>query len=255
MAEFVQIVTSFPTVLFTLGMGLVSLYWLFTIVGALDIEALDGLTGDLDLDADLDLDVDVDADIDVDADADADVAGGAAGAWVWFANSIRLGRVPVAVTISLVALWGWVTAFLLTWVSLRVGGIPVAVTMVGSTIGALAGGMALTNVTTRPLESWFVTHDARSNHTLVGELCRVTTGRVDGQFGQAELTVDTDHLTISIRCDVPGATLARGDEALIVQFDTRREAFVVEPLAVALTEQQRQRAARPVPAATPTTES
>lgn len=239
MAEFLHIIGSFPTVLFTVGMALASIYWLLTIIGALDIEVLDGLTGDLDMD----LDVDVDVDVDLEADADADLDGASAGIGAWFASAIRLGRVPVAVTASLMILGGWVASFLVTWGAIQLD-IPqgTAVTAVASA-AAFAGAMVFTNTSTRPLEPLFRTVAARSNHDLVGEVCLVTTGRVDAEFGQAELAVDSDHLTIPIRCDQPGSALRRGRRALIVHFDSTREAFVVEPLVDPATQRTADRAA------------
>lgn len=221
MGEFLHIVSTFPTVLFTFGLGIATVYWLFTMIGALDLDVLDGIAGDLDLD--------FDADVDVDADLDADGAGSAAtGAWFWFADSMRLGRVPVAITLSFLLLWGWVTSFMVVWLANQIGA-PSTVASIAALFVSAVGAVAITNLSSRPLEPMFRTVGARSQDSLIGEICEVTTGRVDSRFGQAELTVDADHLTIPVRCDTSEA-LARGGRALIVQFDPSREAFVVEPL-------------------------
>ncbi|MBX2796284.1 MAG: hypothetical protein KTR31_01405 [Myxococcales bacterium] len=208
---------------FTLG------YWLFTMLGALDVEALDSIAGDIDLD----LDVDVDVDVDVDAEVEADAAG-SPGMWWWLVAALRLGRIPVSVSLSLFLLGGWMTSFLLAWAVLRYGGpagldqsSAVFVGLAG--LGSVLGGATFTNASSRPLEPVFRKALARGRRDLLGEVCSVTTGRVDARFGQAEITVDSDHMVIQVRCDAPG--LGRGDRALVISYDPQREAFVVEPLA------------------------
>ncbi|MEZ4238768.1 MAG: hypothetical protein R3F59_21975 [Myxococcota bacterium] len=92
-------------------------------------------------------------------------------------------------------------------------------------LGALGARVA-----TRPLEPLFRVAHARSREALLGEAAEITTGRVDARFGQARLTVDGDELLVQVRCDQPDTGLRRGAEALVVAFDPRREAFVVEAL-------------------------
>ncbi|MEN0063956.1 MAG: glycine zipper family protein [Myxococcota bacterium] len=229
MADFLQILLTFPTSLFGLAFALATAFWAFSLLGGLDGDMLDG---------DIDVDVDVDVDVDADVDADAEMEGSAAsGAWVATAQLLRLGRVPVTVTLSLLALGGFVSSFLLTWLSVQLLGAPGGALLgVGILAVSLVGAIATANVGSRPLEPVFRTITARSNHALKGEVCRVTTGRVDETFGQAEVVVDHDHLTIQVRCDTEGAQLPRGSEALIIQFDAEREAFVVEPLENPSTE-------------------
>ena len=45
MLEFLQAMLGFPTVVFTMLLGVVAVYWLFVIVGALDLHVLDGAHG------------------------------------------------------------------------------------------------------------------------------------------------------------------------------------------------------------------
>jgi len=48
MGDFVTTVLSLPTVIFTVPLGLSLFYWLFVVIGAIDIDALDGLDGGVD---------------------------------------------------------------------------------------------------------------------------------------------------------------------------------------------------------------
>ena len=56
MKEFLNIILSFPTVGFTIFLGFVVVYWLFVLLGALDLDLFD-LDADIDADVDLDLDL------------------------------------------------------------------------------------------------------------------------------------------------------------------------------------------------------
>src|SRR5512139_3663215 len=81
--DFIGLVFSFPTVLFTFSLVVVIAYWAFVVLGALDLDLLDG-----------DIDVGVDAGAGSDGGSDG---GGLSGVAGW----LRLGGVPVTVTLSL----------------------------------------------------------------------------------------------------------------------------------------------------------
>jgi hypothetical protein len=95
---------------------------------------------------------------------------------------------------------------------------------------SMAAGVVTARIVTRPLEGAFRVHAGRSRRTLLGEVVEVTTGRVDARFGQARIALAGDDLVVQVRCDRPDNALHRGSHALIVDYDARREAFVVEPL-------------------------
>lgn len=260
MDVFLDIVLSFPTVGFSFLLALVTLYWLMVVLGALDIEALDfgdglldgaldGMDGALDgMDGALDgvadgaldgvadgaLDGAVDGAAEAGADGAADAAAAASGGFsllVFFANVFRLGRVPVTVSLTSFAIWGWVMGFLLTWLYQQSPGIvPHTVFSVVSMVAVVGLAAGLTNVSVRPFEPIFKTAGARERSSLIGEVCEITTGRVDDAFGQATAHVGTDDLIFQVRCD-DANRLRRGDTALIVSYDAAREAYVIEPMA------------------------
>jgi hypothetical protein len=76
----------------------------------------------------------------------------------------------------------------------------------------------------------FTVAHARERSSLLGETCEVSTGRVDDQFGQGTAMIGGDDLLFQIRCAGQNG-LKRGDKALIVSFDAKRQAFVIEPLS------------------------
>jgi hypothetical protein len=141
--------------------------------------------------------------------------------------------VPITAWLALFAGWGWITAFTISW-SLRhplAGAVPDRVGSYGGLVLAVIAGFVGARITSRPLAPFFQTQPARQRSSIVGEVAEVTTDRVDGRFGQARLMAGGDDLLIQVRCDRADNGLSRGRQALIVAFDDRREAFVVEPIS------------------------
>jgi hypothetical protein len=211
----------FPTVIFTIGLGVCLIYWVFVLLGALDIDLLGDATGSAKGGAEgL-------KGIKLDHGHDADVDGG--GFW----HSLGLATVPITISISAIMLLCWVGSLL----AMRYG---------GSTIGNLAGwlpavvllavvivGVPLAGVLVRPLGPVFEINQGKSNRDYVGHTCTITTGHVDDGFGQATIEDGGTVLVIPVRCDRAGV-LARGHKALVIDFDDERAAYVVEPTPDAL---------------------
>jgi hypothetical protein len=76
----------------------------------------------------------------------------------------------------------------------------------------------------------FAVREAKSNADYIGHSCTISTGSVDDNFGQATVEDGGTVLVIQVRCEQRGK-LARGDKALIIDFDPARQAYVVEPSA------------------------
>lgn len=195
---------SFPTVLWTVALGFLMLYWLLVAGGALDVESLGG------------------------ADAAAD-AGGAALESSGLSDAAgllsRLGlrQVPVTVLATLLALLNFL-------------GCHYALKLVGPM--SLPGGAALALAVlllslpvaaalSRPLKPLFHVHEAPSRASLIGKVGVVCTGRVDDRFGQARIDDGGAGLIVEVRAPA-AAGLEREDRVLLVAWDTRREAFDVE---------------------------
>ncbi|MEM1029614.1 MAG: glycine zipper family protein [Myxococcota bacterium] len=226
---------SFPTVVFTVLLGLALVYWVFVIVGALDIDmfdadglfegadgALDGVDGALDgVDGALD---GVDGALDADALDAIDGADGAAG----LLHALKLRRAPITVTFSFIALFGFIFSYLaMAYLGPLVGALlPVWAFGSAVLVAAFALSLPLTSLATKPLEPIFKPVSAKGRRDYVGAVVQVRTGRVDDGFGQADLMDEGSHLVVPVRIDV--STLKRGDRALIIDYDAEREAYVVE---------------------------
>jgi hypothetical protein len=231
--ELVVASLQFPTVVFTIVLGIVLVYWLFVLIGALDIDLLGG--------GDVDVDVDVSgaakgigevltggakcgaeafhADAGGDLDADIDADGG-----VW--HGLGLGDVPVTISVSLITLVAWCGSLLAMHHVAGTAAWWSVVVLVLAVVIALPVAALLI----RPIAPVFTVKEGKSNADYIGHACTITTGRVDDGFGQATIEDGGTVLIIAVRCDEPGV-LGRGDKALILEFDRERQAYRVAPAA------------------------
>lgn len=216
MDEYLAALIAYPTVLFTVLLGLAVLYWLSVSLGALDVDVLDG-----------------DAALDAAGEAGEGALEGAAESASGVATllgALKLRSVPLTVSLSFVVFYGWLLCFLgMQWVAPLLGALPAWAVGTGVLVAASALAVLLTSMTIRPLVPVFETHAARGRTDLIGHFCTIRTGRVDATFGQAEADDGGAGLLLSVRCDRPNR-LGRGDRALIIDYDPKREAFLVEPI-------------------------
>jgi hypothetical protein len=221
---------SFPTVVFSLFLVVVGVYWLFVIVGALDVDLIP-VGGEAEGLAEGAVEGLAEGAAEGAAEAGGDSATGIGGL-AGVLSALRLRSAPLTVTFSMLTVFGWV----LSYFGARLLGPTMGNVMPAYAWGTLVFLMAfllaipLASVTTRPLGRLFATHAAPSRDDLLGKLCTLRTGRTDSQFGQAEVPAHGAPYLIEVRCDSPN-DLKRGDEALLIEWDRQREAFVIEPLA------------------------
>lgn len=259
-----------PTVIFTIALGIVLLYWLFVLVGALDIDLFGGDAsgaakglGDALAGAKGAGDALAGAEDVGDALAGAKGAGeavmgakaadgllagakGAGDALVsakgaaevvkppgghdagGFWDALGLATVPITISGSVVVVVGWALSIL----GMHYGGKllgPDSLVLAGLVLAAtVVVGIPLAGALVRPLNPLFRLRTGKSNRDYVGSLCAITTGHVDRGFGQATVADGGTFLVIPVCCDQPDA-LKRGDQALIIDFDPARGAYVVEP--------------------------
>lgn len=198
---FLDAALALPTGIFTLLLAIAVIYWAFVILGAFDIDVLD-----------------------FDGGGDDVSEGLLAGVFA----VLGLRAIPVTVVLTVVILLGWLGSYFGMWV-LAGYGLAGALVAAGVGVAAFLLALPLTSLAVRPLRPLFKTAEARSRTQLVGGTCTIATGRVDEGFGQADVHLGGDHLLIQVRC-AAGNGLAKGDEALIVDFDRAREVYLVEPM-------------------------
>ncbi|WP_437827095.1 glycine zipper family protein [Sorangium sp. So ce1153] len=246
MAEVLAASLLFPAVIFTVVLALALIYWLFVLLGALDLDLLGGAHGDAAPDlgalpgaakgalegaAKGALEGAAKGALEGTTEGLADGGDGAHGVGSVLV-ALQLHRVPATVTLTLVAAFGWFTSALSTmlaepaWVG---AGLPRWALGLAVLAGSLTAAVLLTSLAVRPLGPLFVTRHATSKKDLVGRVCVISTGRVDERFGQAVIDEGGASHILDVRSDTPGA-LRRGDRALLVSWDPGGEVFSVEPL-------------------------
>lgn len=241
----------FPTAIFTVLLGLMLVYWVFVILGALDLDflgggeeaatgamkgALEGATkGALEGATKGVLDGATKGVLDGATHGGLDLPD-AEGALASFVSALNLKHVPVTVVLSLFALFGWLSSSLAmqqlaahvplpSWLFATI--VLVVSTFVGLVAASLGG---------RPFARVFRTHTATSHAELVGKIAVVTTSKVTRAFGDARLE-GGGSVTLQIRSDEPN-DLKRGDRCMLVDWDAKSAAFSVERLPDSFPEER-----------------
>jgi hypothetical protein len=228
--EFLDVMLSFPTVIFTFLLGIALIYWLLVILGALDLDlgdpggflhgadhALEGAHGALDGAGEA-----AHGGLDHHGSADAFSILGILG----------LHGVPLTMVLSVIVLVGWAVSGIAT--TLLRGNLPSDwwtgalqwAVVAGIGTSALCAGMLTAAVVLRPLRTVFKTEPGRRRHSLVGCTGILATQRVDAKFGQAEVQAEDDFLLIEVRCEEENE-LKKGSRVLIFDYDATQEVFHV----------------------------
>jgi hypothetical protein len=218
MTDFLAAILAFPTVLFTIPLGVVVGYWLTVIVGAVGIDVLDG--GGLDA---------------LEGGVKGAVEGGAKAALEGhshgsFLDVLGFGGVPTTVSVSFVVFLSWLLSLAVGRpLQAMLGELPGALVTGGLATLCLAVGGMLAGLAVRPLRPLFAVQQAPRRSELMGRVCLVASGRVDGRFGHATFEDGGAGLILNIVCDKANA-LKRGEKALILAYDATRDAYEVEPV-------------------------
>lgn len=209
MDELLRTLVTFPTMPLTVAMGVVLLYWLLVMVGAIGLDGMgegaaagakaagDAVTGAL---------------------KGIDAKGG-------LVEGLGLGQVPITIPVSIFTFIGWAgtfigSAFLTPETLLAQSGV---------LVGSLMASAVVTRLTLRPLNRVFSEAPGRRRADVVGRLCVITSQRVDASFGTAEVLDGGHAALVHVVCSRPNS-LKKGDKALLVAAVEGRENFEVTPL-------------------------
>ena len=201
MQEFLQIALGFPTVVYSVLLGVALLLSAVVTIGG-------GGAFELDLDV-----------------GGVDEAGAG---FLQFLTSLGVGRVPMSIFLTFFVFSGWAITYLMVHFSaIYLDGGP----LVGWGILLLAtlAAFPVTALLTAPLGLLFEgVSGVDDGEALIGTVCEVSTSAVDARFGQARCFSEGSELTLSIRCAHKN-NLGRGDKALIIGFDSEDNCYEVEP--------------------------
>ena len=183
---------------FSLLMVLIALYWVFAILGVLDLEILDFAGPD--------------AEIDIETEGHA-MAKGAMGDVAGF---LHIGEAPLTVVLSLLITFMWSISMFLNHYcnagdSLLLGMLYLIPNFIVS--------ITATGVAVIPVASFFRKLNGETNviKNANGQLCTVLTTKVDHVTGRAEVSTGGAPITVDVRTPNPGETLTKGQKAVVVR--------------------------------------
>ena len=249
MAEVFVLALSFPSVVFTVLLGVVLIYWTFVMVGVIHIGegsegALDGhidgatkgmLEGAVDHlgggHADVgDIGGAGDGDVDF-GDGDADDGGDSGhGVLAALMSALHLRSVPATVVFSLIITFSWLVSVVSMQAVTRTAPALLGHALsAGVLLASFLLALPLTSVVARPLAKVFAPKHAPLKSDFIGRTCVVRTGSVTDKLGEATLHDGGAGLVLRVRIE-DGKQLARGEQALIVDYDAERETYLVEPM-------------------------
>jgi hypothetical protein len=252
MSSFLDAILAYPTVFFTVPLGVTMLYWLFVILGAVGVDILDG---DVDLSAGAKaasgaLEGGAKAAggmLDVDLEAGAKAAGGVAeGGHDSHADSslsevLGFAGIPITVSGSFVIFFSW-SLSLLANTPLKVGLgelVPGVLLSGGLALLSLVLGTLIASLAVRPLRPIFVVKSAPGRESLMGRVCTINSGSVTERFGHATFEDGGAGFILNVFC-ARSNELKRGDPALILGYDPARDVYEVEPVDWLLPEETEQ---------------
>ncbi|GAB3439886.1 hypothetical protein GCM10027570_04710 [Streptomonospora sediminis] len=198
---------AFPTALFSFLLVVVVGYWLFVVLGAVGADILD-------------------------ADSGADSGGGIGGAL----GAIGLGGVPVTVVLSLMVAVAWFVSLVGT---VLIDSFPVSSPLMIALglvvlVAAVIIAWGVTSAVVMGLRKLLPAEHQRRGTDFVGRTCVVRTGRVDRDFGQAEISGgDGSSSLIEVRT-IGDERLTAGSTALVFDYDTDSGVYRVTPFDSAL---------------------
>ncbi|MDQ7735483.1 hypothetical protein QT231_22505 [Halomonas sp. SpR1] len=198
MPLFISIITTFPTVIFTVLLCVAVVYWLLSLSGLADSDVIEGDVGD-----------------------------GSSLALGGLLATLGLHGVPLPLVITLVALTGWLFSYfatlllgtylnpgLLLWLF---NGVVLVLGFVVATI--------ITSLLIRPLRPLFrPAQHLPIEQRLTGKQCTVRSAEVNKEKGRADAHIDGDHLILQVRSD---SALVRGERAIIIQYLVNEDAYWV----------------------------
>ena len=221
MDEFLTESLSFPTVVFTVLLGIAGVYWLLVILGTLGLDVLDADHGG---DAGHGDAGHGDAGH---GDGGSGHAHGDPGIVAILLGPLKLNAVPMTIVVSMIAFWGWLVAhFLGHFAQLSHSNWFTEFLLL---LAAFVAAVLITSLVIRPLAPLFRTNPAAHRSALVGKVVTIDTSRVDGEFGMARAEDGGAGLIVQVRCDA-SCHLTRGQRALVVSYDEVREVYEVTSL-------------------------
>ncbi len=222
MEVFLKVVTSFPTVVYSVLLLVVTVHWLLSALGILELDALDGLLPD---------------DIGADAMHGAHGAHGAHGShdahgdhgsFGGFLMKFGLHGVPVMVVFTIIAIVGWSFCFMvdLHVISAMPEGIGATLAAIATMFGGLLLSIPVGRMVLAPVRRLLRRYEPATQRPLLGRYAEVRSPEITQTHGTAWVDDGGAGLILQVRCDVPGR-FVRGDRVVLIEYLDEQNAYRV----------------------------
>ncbi len=209
MDAFLINVSSFPTMIYSIGLVVVGGYWMLVLLGLFDFDVFD-----------------IDADFGIDADGDISQVGNVAG----LLTSMGLTGVPITVVISLLLLNSW---FICYFASELIPVFPQFIFLVQILIGlgiivlSFLISIPITATMIKPLKGLFKKINQEPiAMSIIGRSCRVRSSRVDNDFGEAECFYNGASLIVKVR-SCGDQKFVTGDTVVLLKHNVEQDTYDV----------------------------
>jgi hypothetical protein len=194
MDVFLQIVLSFPTVVFSVLLTIAVVYWLMAALGILELDVLDGWLA---------------------PDIEGVELDGFAGTLMKFG----LGGLPLMLILTVLVFVAWLLSYYVDYLVLRhvpSGAIHWLLGVVVM-IGALVVAVPVTSVVLRPVRMLFDKLRPAPTRSLLGMVAVVRSPQVNATQGFANVEDGGAGLVLQVRTDI-AAGFARGDRVVLIEY-------------------------------------
>lgn len=226
MNELLDASLSAPSIVPTILLMLVLLYWFSTMIGLVDLS-----TFDIHLDVDKDINVDKDIQVQKHIELKGDSTDGSdSSVSVTWLNSVltffNLGHVPFMVFLSFLVLPMWIISLLANY-------------FLGNTSGILGTLLLLPNlfvslfiakILTTPFVKIFaaLNKEDNSQQVILGKVCTLMIAANDEAIGQASVKINGAPLMLNVKTS-KGTSLEKGKTALIIDYHPESKSYLIEP--------------------------
>jgi len=212
MNEFLLTIVSFPTVIFTLVLGVAVLYWLCAAMGLVDIEVLDMELPELD------------GQMSLNAQGEHTFTEMFAGILL----RLGLNGVPITIIITFIAIVGWLISYYLSYFGLVVFGYGWVRFVVGIPILVFAfyASILITAQIIKPLRKFFAKAEQYVEKKILGQIAIVRSSKVDHNSGEANFDDGGAGLIVKIRT-IGGQQFSRGDKVVLLEYLAEKNVYRV----------------------------
>ena len=207
-----QILSGYPTGVYSVLICVLLVFWLFAILGALDLDIIS-------------FDSDIDLDVDLDIDADVEIPG-----FIGLMHTLGFTGVPFTIVLTVLIFLAWVFSYFISAYLLPLIPTEILKALLGTVtlVGSFLVAVPITTKIVSPLRKLALEHSAKSNKDFLGSNIKVTSLTVDESFGQGKIQTTGASLIVSIRCRASDE-VKQGDIVRPISFDEEKNIYQVIP--------------------------